>query len=143
MLGGAERDPRTVATAVSTTLFGSRGAPDDSGAEEAYFLGAEQVDYYDGRNSFVDSVLERRVGIPITLSLIYGEVCARLGLPFVGINAPGHLLCAPADASAAFVVDPFDRGAILDLDAAAGVVATNAGMSFDVQLGGVQVEEPH
>ena len=48
--------------------------------------------YYDPRNSFLDQVIERRVGIPITLSLVYIEVGQRCGLPLVGVGFPGHFL---------------------------------------------------
>lgn len=49
-------------------------------------------DYYDPRNSFVNDVLERRVGIPISLSTIYIEIARRVGLPAHGIGFPGHYL---------------------------------------------------
>ena len=124
-LMGTESDPRAIATAVSTTLFGS-SAPDDSSAV-AYFAGTGDLSYYDPKNSFMDCVLERRTGIPITLSLVFNDVCERLGLPMVGLNAPSHLLVAPADSSLPFVVDPFNGGRLLDLDEAADLVTRNAG----------------
>jgi hypothetical protein len=64
----AEPSAEVVATAVSTTLFGARGALDDDDIE-GYFRG-NSIDYYDPRNSYVDMVLMRRQGIPITLSLV-------------------------------------------------------------------------
>tara|TARA_B110001452_G_scaffold2233_1_gene1936 strand:+ start:2477 stop:3610 length:1134 start_codon:yes stop_codon:yes gene_type:complete len=116
-------DPRTVATAVSRHLFGSGSAADD--AEEAFFQG--NVDsYYDPDNSFLDRVLERRQGIPISLSLVYLECCRRLGLQLVGLNAPRHLLLAPADTDLEFVIDPF-VGTVMDSADAALFVALNAG----------------
>jgi regulator of sirC expression with transglutaminase-like and TPR domain len=70
-------------------------------------------DYYDAANSYLDSVLERRLGIPLTLSIVLIEVGARLGLPLVGIGMPGHfLVAAPGDAGT--YIDAFDGGVRLD-----------------------------
>lgn len=136
-LVGSAADGHAVAAAVGATLFGS-GAPDDDGS--AFFAGSSEADYYDPANSFVDAVLQRRVGIPISLGLVYCECCERLGLPMVGLNAPAHLLVAPADRSLGFVVDAFGGGSILDADGAAELVARNAGMTFDYALGGRTVD---
>ena len=96
---GCDIGAETIATAVSSTLFGTGGGSlDDEDAEGGYFRGAG-VDYYDPQNSYLDCVLERRQGIPISLSLITASACAQLGLPMVGLNSPGHLLLAPADGS--------------------------------------------
>jgi regulator of sirC expression with transglutaminase-like and TPR domain len=59
--------------------------------DEQGFSGNEQ-EYEDPRNSLLHEVLERRTGIPITLSLVYLEVGRRLGLPVEGIGFPGHFL---------------------------------------------------
>lgn len=59
--------------------------------EELGFRG-NQEDYEDPRNSFLDHVLERRTGIPITLSIVYVEVARRLGLEAAGVGFPGHFL---------------------------------------------------
>jgi len=69
--------------------------------------------YYDPRNSFLNDVLERRVGIPITLSAVYLEVARRLPFPIVGIGMPNHFLVKYADRSQEFILDPFNRGDIL------------------------------
>ena len=73
-------------------------------------------DYYDPRNSFLNEVLERRLGIPITLSLVVQAVGRRLGLPFEGVSFPGHFLLRCAVPDGLLVVDAFER-AILDRDA--------------------------
>lgn len=68
-------------------------------------------DYYDPRNSFLNDVIDRRTGIPITLAIVYLAVAARLGLPVCGVGFPGHFLLkcrAPDD----LVIDPFE-GALL------------------------------
>lgn len=69
-------------------------------------------DYYDPDNSCINMVLERRTGIPITLSLVYMEVAKRLGLPMVGVNIPGHFFITPANPDMEFLVDAFDGGEI-------------------------------
>ncbi|NEO30655.1 MAG: hypothetical protein F6K36_09530 [Symploca sp. SIO3C6] len=70
-------------------------------------------DYYDPRNSFLNEVIDRRTGIPITLSLVYLEVARRLDFPIIGINMPGHFLLRPDFPDAGIFVDAFDCGEIL------------------------------
>ncbi|PSN18103.1 hypothetical protein C7271_14295 [filamentous cyanobacterium CCP5] len=70
-------------------------------------------EYYDPRNSFLNEVLERRVGIPITLSLIYLEVAKRIDFPMAGVGLPGHFLIRPTLEAMAIYVDPFHQGEIL------------------------------
>src|SRR5215470_2296053 len=60
-------------------------------AEREGFSG-DTEDYYDPRNSFLNEVLDRGVGIPITLSVVYLEVARRLGAPLTGVNTPAHFL---------------------------------------------------
>jgi regulator of sirC expression with transglutaminase-like and TPR domain len=79
--------------------------------EETGFHGNES-DYYDPANSFLDRVLERRMGIPITLATVWIEVGARLELPLEGVGFPGHFLVR-APASSPVLVDPF-TGAMVD-----------------------------
>lgn len=69
-------------------------------------------DYLDPRNSFLNDVIERRTGIPITLSVVYLEVGWRLGLPLVPVSFPAHFLVASTGARRVFI-DPFNRGARL------------------------------
>ncbi|MGQ4648753.1 transglutaminase family protein [Lyngbya aestuarii] len=69
--------------------------------------------YYDPRNSFLNEVIERRTGIPITLSLVYLEIARRLDFPMVGINLPGHFLIRPEFQEAGIFVDAFHQGDIL------------------------------
>ena len=70
-------------------------------------------DYYDPRNSYLNEVIERRVGIPISLSVIYLEVAQRLDFPMVGIGMPGHFLIRPDFEEAGIFVDAFNGGEIL------------------------------
>ena len=80
--------------------------------DELGFVG-NTVDYYDSRNSFLNEVIDRRTGIPITLSLVYLAIAQRVELPMVGINMPGHFLIRPVIDEAEICVDPFHQGEIL------------------------------
>jgi regulator of sirC expression with transglutaminase-like and TPR domain len=88
--------------------------------EEQGFHGNND-DYYDPRNSFLNDVLDRRTGIPVTLSAVYIEVGRRCGLEVEGVSLPGHFIVrvraagarsrrSPADSQ---LVDPFHAGALL------------------------------
>lgn len=70
-------------------------------------------DYYDPRNSFLNEVLNRRTGIPITLALVYLELAQRLEFPMVGVGMPGHFLIRPDFEDAGIFVDAFHQGDIL------------------------------
>ena len=73
-------------------------------------------DYYDPRNSFLNEVLDRKLGIPITLALVYEEVARRIGLPLFGVGMPGHFLLKHYDVDGHQVIlDPFHGGALLTL----------------------------
>ncbi|MEO8158323.1 MAG: tetratricopeptide repeat protein [Betaproteobacteria bacterium] len=76
---------------------------------------ANSEDYYDPRNSFINEVLERRSGIPITLSVIYMELGRKIGLPLQGVSFPGHFLVKCAVADGAVVLDPYFGGISLGL----------------------------
>lgn len=74
--------------------------------------------YYDERNSFLSDVLDRRLGIPITLSLVYIELGRRIGLALDGIGYPGHFLVRLTAAQGeALYVDPFHGGRVLPREA--------------------------
>lgn len=68
--------------------------------------------YYDPKNSFMNDVLERRLGIPITLSLLYIEVGRSLGVPLQGVGMPGHFLVKHAMVDDLFI-DPYQNGVLL------------------------------
>ena len=80
--------------------------------EDLGFSGNE-ADYYDPRNSFLNEVIDRRCGIPITLSLVYLEIAKRIEFPMVGIGMPGHFLIKPDFEDAGIFVDAFNGGEIL------------------------------
>jgi regulator of sirC expression with transglutaminase-like and TPR domain len=81
-------------------------------------LRGDRRDYYDPRNSFLDAVLTRRRGIPITLSVIVIEVGRRLGVPLHGVGMPGHFLVRDK-VDPRVLVDPFHGGALLDAEGCA------------------------
>jgi regulator of sirC expression with transglutaminase-like and TPR domain len=76
------------------------------------FKGNSQ-NYYDPRNSFLNEAIDRRTGIPITLSLIYLEIAKRIDFSMVGIGMPGHFLIRPVFEEVGFFVDPFHGGEVL------------------------------
>lgn len=81
---------------------------------QRFGLRGNAADYYDPDNSFIDQVLLRRVGIPISLSLVYIEVARRAGMQAAGVGFPGHFLVrldAPGDH---LMLDPFAAGRTLD-----------------------------
>jgi regulator of sirC expression with transglutaminase-like and TPR domain len=69
--------------------------------------------YYDARNSYLNEVLDRRTGIPITLSLVYIEVARRAGIHVEGVGLPGHFVVRVQTAARGFLVDPFHAGMLL------------------------------
>lgn len=93
---GSADDAESFRRAITDELFVRQGFRGDEG------------DYYDPRNSYLHEVIERRRGIPITLSIVYLAVGRRLGQSVAGINAPGHFLVR----SGAAIVDPFDGGRV-------------------------------
>lgn len=106
------------------TVCRARIAPDAGAARTLAVLGEYLFEelgfrgdlhtFNDPRNSFLNEVLRRRRGIPITLSLVYLEVGRRLGLSVHGISFPGHFLVRADVDGACRVLDPFSGGAILD-----------------------------
>ena len=66
--------------------------------------------YYDPRNSYLNEVLDRRTGIPITLAVLYMEIGRRIGLPLEGVSFPGHFLVRLPLRGGTLVLDPFSGG---------------------------------
>jgi regulator of sirC expression with transglutaminase-like and TPR domain len=98
-------DPVQIIAALNDVLFG-----------EEMFRG-NTVDYYSPRNSFLHHVLDRRLGIPITLALIYMEVARRVGFQLFGVGMPGHFLLKHYDVDGhSILIDAFERGSIVTED---------------------------
>jgi len=71
-------------------------------------------DYYDPKNSYLNQVIERKTGIPISLSVLYRAVAHRLGLEMEGVNLPAHFMLRVDRGDETIFVDPFHAGALLD-----------------------------
>ena len=95
-----ETAPLLVLDELIRTLYGRRK-----------FSGNRQA-YYDPRNSFLNDVLDRGVGIPLTLGIVLLETGWRLGLPLEGVNFPGHFLVRYTGDEVRLLIDPFDEGKI-------------------------------
>jgi regulator of sirC expression with transglutaminase-like and TPR domain len=80
--------------------------------DEERFAG-NRGQYEDPRNSFLNEVLDRRTGIPITLGLVYMEVARRAGIAVDGVNFPGHFLLRHGSGRDALILDPFNAGTVL------------------------------
>jgi regulator of sirC expression with transglutaminase-like and TPR domain len=83
---------------------------------EHHGFAGNQNSYGDPRNSFLNEVLERKLGIPISLSLIYIEVGRRTGMKLDGVSFPGHFLVKATDERGELIIDPFNEGMILNLE---------------------------
>jgi regulator of sirC expression with transglutaminase-like and TPR domain len=95
--------------------------------EVLQFRGNDE-DYYDPRNSCLNSVLMRRLGIPISLSVVYMEVARRLGRPMYGVGLPGHFIVAYEDANSRYWIDPFNRGRVLSFADCCSLAKQTAGV---------------
>jgi regulator of sirC expression with transglutaminase-like and TPR domain len=80
--------------------------------EELGFTG-NHSNYYDPRNSFLNEVLTRRTGIPITLALVYLEIAQRIDFPMMAIGMPGHFMIRPDFEDSEIFIDTFHNGDIL------------------------------
>ena len=72
-----------------------------------------QEDFFDPGNSFLNQVLERRTGIPITLSVMYMEIARRLAMPVFGIGLPRHFIIQFDDGNYSTYIDPYNGGRTL------------------------------
>ncbi|MDE0330475.1 MAG: transglutaminase-like domain-containing protein [Nitrospinae bacterium] len=93
----------------------------------------ERGNYYDAQNSFMNRVLERRRGIPISLSALYLILAWRLGLPFHGVGMPGHFIVKFQGDEEPIFLDPFDRGKRLSVGDCAGILR-GLGYHFDMRF---------
>ena len=84
--------------------------------------------YADPRNTFLNDVMERRTGIPISLAVVTMEVGRRLGVPLVGIGMPGHFLVGHSG-EPEVLLDPFGGGRLLDVEQSAELFGAVHGRS--------------
>ena len=96
-------DGRSFVSAANQYLFGELG------------LAGNNEDYYNAGNSMLNRVLETRLGLPITLSVIYMEIARRLAKPVAGIGLPGHFIVYYDDGDYSTYIDPFHGGALIDI----------------------------
>jgi regulator of sirC expression with transglutaminase-like and TPR domain len=101
---------------------------------EEGFKGNEKA-YYDPRNSYLNEVLDRRLGIPISLSLLFMEVARRVGLPLEGVGFPGHFLVKlRPELGPEVFIDPYNGGELLSADeCVARFKNVSHGRDFDVR----------
>jgi regulator of sirC expression with transglutaminase-like and TPR domain len=85
-------------------------------------------EYYDPRNSCLNSVISRRMGIPISLSVVYIEIARRLSRPVAGIGLPGHFIVSYTDGNARHFIDPFHSGRVLSFDDCRALALETAGV---------------
>jgi regulator of sirC expression with transglutaminase-like and TPR domain len=104
VLAGEDRAPVNIIEVINEVLFVQEG------------LRGNAKDYYDPRNSFLNEVLDRKLGIPISLSVIYMEVAKRMNFPIEGIGFPGHFLVKHVARDREILIDPFNLGKILTLN---------------------------
>ena len=99
---GESEDPAHSIATINVVLFQQEG-----------FAG-NQSEFYDPRNSYLNDVLDRKLGIPISLSVIYMEVAQRVGLPVFGVGLPGHFLLKHYDLNGNQIfIDPYVAGRLL------------------------------
>lgn len=90
-------------------------------------------DYYDPRNSFLGQVLERRLGIPISLSVLFLEISRRVGVLAQGVNFPGHFLVRVADEDSWRFLDAYDGGRLLSNAELSALLQRTAGPSATLE----------
>lgn len=83
--------------------------------EEVGFAGNHDA-FYDPRNSYLNDVLDRRLGIPLSLALVQMELARRLGVPLEGVSFPGHFLVRLQVEGGLLVLDPYHRGRSIDVE---------------------------
>ncbi len=113
--------PSAQAMALAKSLFNQIG-----------YQGNRQ-NYTDPRNSYLNEVLERRLGIPISLSVIYLAIADRLGIPASGIGLPGHFIVKVPGENGPGFIDPFHTGRQLTPDDCARLVEQTVGYSGPLQ----------
>ena len=100
-VGQGDGDIRATVRRLSEFLFVRQG------------FSSNDEDYYDPRNSCLNAVLDRRTGIPITLSLVYMEVARRIGMVFEGVGLPGHFVIRMGPPEQELYVDAFNDGQLM------------------------------
>jgi regulator of sirC expression with transglutaminase-like and TPR domain len=129
-LGGA-RAPVAIAETISGFLFNELGFRPNRDA------------YYQPANSHLSQVVERRLGIPISLSLLYMGIGHRLRAPMAGIGFPGHFLLRIGDERKGILADPFGLGRVLDRAGAEALLHQYCGPTSQLQPSHLQPLSPN
>ena len=106
----------------AANVFQAMAGINDYLYEQMGFQG-NSADYYDPNNSFLHEVIDRRTGIPITLSILYMEIARRLGIEFEGISFPGHFILRGTGELGELLIDPFNSGKLLSADDCADLLS--------------------
>ena len=114
------RAPNRLLECLNTCLF------DDFG------LKGNHADYYNPENSYLDRVIESKLGIPLTLSIIYIEVARRAGIPVVGVGIPGHFMVKIAGLGRDIFADPFNGGRLHSKASCNELVSTLMGRNIQL-----------
>ena len=114
-------DAAAVITALNDTLF-----------EHLGFHGNEDS-YYDPRNSYLNEVIDRRTGIPITLTLVYMEVARRIGFAVKGVGLPFHFIAKHEQQGGDLFIDPFNGGRLLDTAGCDALVTQMSGGRLELR----------
>jgi regulator of sirC expression with transglutaminase-like and TPR domain len=118
------RDIERIVESINRLLFDEEG-----------FRG-EDEDYYDPRSALLNEMLDRHSGLPMTLSILYIEICRRVGMDVAGVSLPGRFLVKFSGVFGQIVVDPFDGGRVLSTIELQKLLDTVYG-------GGVRLREHH
>jgi|SRR5215467_7853876 len=103
-------DPSDMLEAINSVLF------------LEYRYHGNRQNYYDPRNSYLNQVIDRRTGIPITLSIVYMAVADSVGLRVSGVGMPGHFLVKHSGPRGEIYIDPFNSGRLIDAAGCARLV---------------------
>jgi regulator of sirC expression with transglutaminase-like and TPR domain len=98
--------------------------------EDCGFAGSTEH-YYDPRNSYLNKVIDRQVGLPISLSVLAMAVGSRVGLNVVGVGLPGHFVAKAVEGNEEVLFDPFNGGQFLDAEACEALVGGVTGRPFE------------
>jgi regulator of sirC expression with transglutaminase-like and TPR domain len=116
----AQAGPKQVLGQINWVLF----------VEEGYSGNTET--YYDARNSYLNEVMDRKTGIPISLSVLYLALANQVGLPMAGVNLPAHFMVRTLPEDPPLFVDPFHAGAVLDREGCAQRIAELTGRPIEL-----------
>ena len=118
---GSHTSALDLIAAVSVTLFDKLGFHGNSAS------------YYDPRNSFLNEVIDRRTGIPITLTVVYIEVARRVGLSITGVGMPGHFIAKHEAESGDIFIDPFNEGRLIGTLECSELLSETTGGTLDLE----------